>query len=126
MSTTSFAPSPPLKEEGRGEEAKADSSSTPLTPTLSPFGRGEGVQAAANVRGYPRHNPDRIRHYPGRAAKSFLHDAERQDDIAGQLVEHLRQPGVDGGEPADQAFHAGEMLEARAGTGGIADGEQKK
>jgi hypothetical protein len=41
MSLTRFSPSPPIKEEeGRGEEAKTDSKSTPLTPALSPFGRG--------------------------------------------------------------------------------------
>jgi hypothetical protein len=45
MSLTRFSPSPPIKEEeGRGEEAKTDSKSTPLTPALSPFGRG--VEAA--------------------------------------------------------------------------------
>jgi hypothetical protein len=47
MSLTRFSPSPPIKEEeGRGEEAKTDSKATPLTPALSPFGRGEGVEAA--------------------------------------------------------------------------------
>jgi glutamyl-tRNA reductase len=33
----------PQRGEGRGEEAKVVSKSSPLTPTLSPFGRGEGV-----------------------------------------------------------------------------------
>ena|GEM_PF-6499899 len=32
----------PLKEEGRGEEANVYKHE-PLAPTLSPFGRGEGV-----------------------------------------------------------------------------------
>jgi glutamyl-tRNA reductase len=34
----------PQRGEGWGEEAKAVSKSNPLTPTLSPFGRGEGVK----------------------------------------------------------------------------------
>jgi glutamyl-tRNA reductase len=34
----------PQQGEGRGEEAKTVAKSNPLTPTLSPFGRGEGVQ----------------------------------------------------------------------------------
>jgi glutamyl-tRNA reductase len=34
----------PHRGEGRGEEAKAVSKLNPLTPALSPFGRGEGVQ----------------------------------------------------------------------------------
>jgi glutamyl-tRNA reductase len=33
----------PQRGGGRGEEAKAVSKSNPLTPTLSPFGQGEGV-----------------------------------------------------------------------------------
>ena len=44
--------------EGRGEEAKTDSK--PLTPTLSPFGRGEGVEAAAMMKAGQRHNPARV------------------------------------------------------------------
>jgi hypothetical protein len=36
--------------EGRGEEARSDSNSISLTPTLSPFGRGEGVEAAAVMK----------------------------------------------------------------------------
>ena len=43
--------------EGRGEEAKTDSNSTPLTPTLFPFGRGEGVEAAARLNACQIHSP---------------------------------------------------------------------
>jgi hypothetical protein len=43
--------------EGRGEEAKTNSNALPLTPALSPFGRGEGVKAAAKLKAGQRHNP---------------------------------------------------------------------
>jgi hypothetical protein len=39
-----FSLSSPEGGEGRGEEADGFSSSNPLTPTLSPLGRGEGVR----------------------------------------------------------------------------------
>ena len=45
--TDALRPSPPPRRgEGRGEEAKTLSKSRPLTPTLSPLGRGEGAGAA--------------------------------------------------------------------------------
>jgi acetoin utilization deacetylase AcuC-like enzyme len=37
----------PLRGEGRGEEVKSISNSQPLTPTLSPLGRGEGEKSGA-------------------------------------------------------------------------------
>jgi hypothetical protein len=43
--------------EGWGEEAKMDSYLMPLTPALSPFGRGEGVAAAALMDTWQRHDP---------------------------------------------------------------------
>ena len=42
-----FSPSPRPKEERAGERRQIISSSNPLTPTLSPFGRGEGVKRVA-------------------------------------------------------------------------------
>lgn len=39
---TRLLPPSPQRGEGRGEEAKAASKSIPLTPALSPLGRGEG------------------------------------------------------------------------------------
>jgi hypothetical protein len=42
-----FSLSSPKGGEGRGEEANGGRPQGPLTPTLSPFGRGEGVPAAA-------------------------------------------------------------------------------
>ena len=39
------SPSPPPKEERAGERRPLVSNSTPLTPTLSPLGRGEGVES---------------------------------------------------------------------------------
>jgi apolipoprotein N-acyltransferase len=40
------SPSPPPKEEKAGERRSMVSNSNPLTPTLSPLGRGEGVASA--------------------------------------------------------------------------------
>jgi len=44
--------------EGRGDEAKTDAK--PLTPTLSPFGRGEGVEAAAMMKACQRNYPAKV------------------------------------------------------------------
>lgn len=43
-----FSPSP-RRGEGRGEEANDLEMKNPLTPTLSPFGRGEGAGRAVIV-----------------------------------------------------------------------------
>ncbi len=51
----------PQRGEGRGEEAKAVSKSNPLTPTLSPFGRGEGVKFVGD-KIYTLAEPDSLHH----------------------------------------------------------------
>ena len=53
----------------------------------------------------------------------FFHRAERQHDFAKDFVQHLRQSGVNCGEAAEHSFVAGEMFEAGAGVGEIADGQ---
>ena len=55
--------------------------------------------------------------------KLFFHRAERQHDFAKDFVQHLRQSGVNCGEAAEHSFVAGEMFEAGAGVGEIADGQ---
>jgi hypothetical protein len=56
-----------------GEEAKTDSDSMPFTPALSPFGRGEGVEAAAKMKTCQRHNrakrPDCVWNQPNPALR---------------------------------------------------------
>ena len=41
-------------EEGAGVRRRVISSSNPLTPSLSPLGRGEGVGSSAELRPYAR------------------------------------------------------------------------
>jgi acetoin utilization deacetylase AcuC-like enzyme len=44
------SPSPPAKEERAGERRPGISKSNPLSPALSPLGRGEGEKSAANFK----------------------------------------------------------------------------
>ena len=52
-----FSLASPRGGEGRGEEVNTGASSLPLTPTLSPFGRGEGVEVAGRLNDGSRHQP---------------------------------------------------------------------
>ena len=49
------------------------------------------------------------------------HHPERQDHLAVDFVEHLRQAGVDRGEPAENSFVAGELFETRTCVNEIAN-----
>jgi glutamyl-tRNA reductase len=57
---TASSPSP-QRGVGRGEEAMTVSKSNPLTPTLSPFGRGEGIQLVGDEL-YTFAEPDSLHH----------------------------------------------------------------
>jgi exopolyphosphatase/pppGpp-phosphohydrolase len=55
-----FSLASPKGGAGRGEEAQGYSSSNPLTPTLSPLGRGEGARGSVKMRRFQtRGNPAR-------------------------------------------------------------------
>ena len=55
----------------------------------------------------------------------FLDGPEREDGFRKNFVEHLGQPGVHGGEAADDSFVAGKLLEAGV-FGVVPDRQQEK
>src|SRR5262245_8344338 len=58
--------------------------------------------------------------------KLLHHGTEGQHNFAVDFVEHLRKASVDGGEPTENSFVAGELFETRTCVNEIADCQEKE
>src|SRR5437762_6419520 len=58
--------------------------------------------------------------------KLLHHGTERQDGFAIDFVKHLREAGVDRGEPAENSFVAGKLFETRTCANEVANREEKE